>query len=218
VQRTNIYCEHYKPGGAADTAIMVNGALATTVSFSQENVDLTILCQNAVAGIMPSRSPGKRKIEEDNIDVAVQVPNRLDLIDRFQVSYLVSASWGVSALLSLPRRPPTIEEAVVFSFSPVINHAMHDYMTNARGLLERKDIHGPAQLLNNTVGRYLPHLLKSRNHEYLLRMGEGNEQQIMFHIDQIFALAQSQYVGNFWSCVECRTWLRDRGTSGVRRR
>jgi rhamnosyltransferase subunit A len=117
------------------------------------------------------------------------------------VNYLVSATWGgVSALLSLARRPPTIEKAVILSFSPVINPAMHDYMTNAQGLLQRRDIHGAAQLLNNnTVGRYLPRLLKSHNHEYLLRMVEGNAQQIMFHVDQIFSLDQSQYVDIFQS-------------------
>jgi rhamnosyltransferase subunit A len=76
---------------------------------------------------------------------------------------------------------------------------MHDYMTNAQGLLQRRDIHGAAQLLNNTVGRYLPRLLKSHNHEYLLSMVEGNEQQIMFHIDRIFSLDQSQYVDMFQS-------------------
>jgi rhamnosyltransferase subunit A len=76
---------------------------------------------------------------------------------------------------------------------------MQDYMTNTQGLLQRRDIHGAAEPLNNTVGRYLPRLLKSHNHEYLLRMIEGNEQQIMFHIDQIFSLDQSPYVDIFQS-------------------
>ncbi|HEY4049450.1 MAG TPA: alpha/beta hydrolase [Acidobacteriaceae bacterium] len=72
-------------------------------------------------------------------------------------------------------------------------------MTNARQLLQNRDIQGGAKLLNSTGGRYLPRLLKSHNHEYLLRMVEGNEQQIMFHFDQIFALDQSKYVDIFQS-------------------
>jgi hypothetical protein len=48
-----------------------------SVDQVQEDFDLILLCQNAIAYIMPLRSPGKRKIEEDNIDVAVQIPNRL---------------------------------------------------------------------------------------------------------------------------------------------
>jgi rhamnosyltransferase subunit A len=195
-----IYYEHYKRDGAAKTAIMVNGALATTVSFSQTIRNLNghvnvVLFDLPFAGRSRTHNASNGILtKEDEVEIL------LDLIDRFQVSYLVSASWGgVSALLSLARRPPTIEKAVILSFSPVINPAMHAYMTNAQGLLQKRDIHGAAQLLNNTVGRYLPRLLKSHNYEYLLRTVEGNEQQIMFHIDQIFSLDQSQYVDVFQS-------------------
>jgi rhamnosyltransferase subunit A len=195
-----IYYEHYKREGAVQTAIMVNGALATTVSFSQTIRNLNghvnvVLFDLPFAGQSRRHNAGNGILtKEDEVEIL------LDLIDRFQVAYLVSASWGgVSALLSLARRPPTIEKAVILSFSPVINPAMHDYMTNAQGLLQRRDIHGAAELLNNTVGRYLPRLLKSHNHQYLLRMVEGNEQQIMFHIDQIFSLDQNRYVDIFQS-------------------
>jgi pimeloyl-ACP methyl ester carboxylesterase len=74
---------------------------------------------------------------------------------------------------------------------------MYSYMVNARRFLCEQDIPGGAQLLNSTVGKYLPRLLKAHNHEYLLSMVQGNERQIMFHIDQIFQLDQSQYVDRF---------------------
>jgi len=122
----------------------------------------------------------------------------LNLIERFNVNYLISASWGgVSSLLSLSRNPPTVEKAVILSFSPVINGAMYDYMINARRFLCEQDIPGGANLLNSTVGKYLPRLLKAHNHQYLLSMVQGNERQIMFHIDQIFELDQSQYINRF---------------------
>jgi pimeloyl-ACP methyl ester carboxylesterase len=122
----------------------------------------------------------------------------LRLIEEFNVNYLISVSWGgVSALLSLARRPPTIEKAIIASFSPVINDAMKSYMVSARRFLCEQDIPGGAQLLNNTVGKYLPRLLKAHNYEYLLSMVQGNERQIMFHIDQVFQLDQSQYVDRF---------------------
>jgi pimeloyl-ACP methyl ester carboxylesterase len=122
----------------------------------------------------------------------------LYLISRFKVNFMISASWGgVSTLLSLAKRPRTVEKAVILSFSPVINDAMYNYMVDARRFLCDQDIPGGAQLLNGTVGKYLPRLLKAHNHQYLLSMVEGNEQQIMFHIDQIFALDQSNYVDHF---------------------
>jgi pimeloyl-ACP methyl ester carboxylesterase len=79
----------------------------------------------------------------------------------------------------------------------VINDAMHAYMVGCRRFLCEQDIPGGAQLLNSTVGKYLPRLLKAHNYQYLLSMVQGNEQQIMFHIDQIFELDQSQYVNRF---------------------
>lgn len=193
-----IHCEYYRRDGAAKTALMVNGALATTISFSQTIRNLrdhvnVVLFDLPFAGQSRNHNAGSDILtKEAEVDIV------LHLIEHFKANYIVSASWGgVSALLSLARRPPTIEKAVILSFSPVINAAMHDYMTHARRFLQEQDIHGGAQLLNNTVGQYLPRLLKSHNHEYLLRMVEGNERQIMFHIDQIFQLDQSQYVDRF---------------------
>jgi rhamnosyltransferase subunit A len=74
---------------------------------------------------------------------------------------------------------------------------MYTYMVNARRFLCDQDIPGGAQLLNSTVGKYLPRLLKVHNYQYLLSMVQGNEQQIMFHIDQIFELDQSKYIDHF---------------------
>src|SRR5258708_13173968 len=102
---------------------------------------------------------------------------------------MISASWGgVSSLLSLARRPSTIEKAVILSFSPVINDAMYSYMVNARRFLRDQDIPGGAQLLNSTVGKYLPRLLKVHNYQYLLAMVHGNDQPIIFLFYHIFDL------------------------------
>jgi len=193
-----IHCEYHRCDGTGKTALMVNGALATTISFSQTIRNLkdhvnVVLFDLPFAGQSRNHNSGSEILTKE-----AEVEIVLHLIDRFEANYIVSASWGgVSALLSLARRPPSIEKAVILSFSPIINAAMHDYMTNARRFLQQRDIQGGAQLLNNTVGQYLPRLLKSHNHEYLLRMVEGNERQIMFHIDQIFELDQSQYVDRF---------------------
>jgi pimeloyl-ACP methyl ester carboxylesterase len=177
---------------------MVNGALATTTSFSQtirnlkDHVNI-ILFDLPFAGRSREHNAGNGVLTKDD-----EVEILLNLIERFNVNYLISASWGgVSSLLSLSRNPPTVEKAVILSFSPVINEAMYNYMTNARRFLCEQDIPGGAHLLNSTVGKYLPRLLKAHNHQYLLSMVQGNERQIMFHIDQIFELDQSQYVNCF---------------------
>jgi pimeloyl-ACP methyl ester carboxylesterase len=194
----HIYCEHHKLFGADKTTLMVNGALATTISFTQTIRNLkdhtnVLLFDLPFAGKSRSHNVGCGILtKEDEVEIL------LSLIERFKVNYLVSASWGgLSTLLALARRPRKIERAVVLSFSPIINSAMHNYMTDARRFLQNRDVRGGAELLNSTVGKFLPRLLKSHNYEYLLHMVEGNEQQILFHIDQIFALDHSQYVSMF---------------------
>jgi pimeloyl-ACP methyl ester carboxylesterase len=195
----SIYFEYHRNDKTAKTAVMVNGALATTTSFSQSMRNLKDHA-NIVLFDLPftgrSRehniSDGSILTKEDEVEIL------LHLIDRFSVNYLISASWGgVSSLLSLVEHPPTIERAVILSFSPIINKAMYDYMVNALGFLRERDISGAAQLLNRTVGKYLPRLLKAHNYQYLLSMIEGNEEQILFHINQIFELDQSRYVNRF---------------------
>ena len=196
--RHSVYFEYHRKAGATKTAVMVNGALATTTSFSQTIRNLRdyvniVLFDLPFAGRSREHNTGNDVLtKEDEIEIL------LYLIEHFQVNYLIGASWGsVASLLSLTRNPPSIEKAVILSFSPVINEAMCSYMTGALQFLRDQDIPGGADLLNNTVGKYLPRLLKAHNRQYLLSMVQGNERQIMFHIDQIFALDRSQYVDRF---------------------
>jgi len=195
----SIHFEYHKKEGANKTAIMVNGALATTTSFSQSIRNLKdhvniVLFDLPFAGRSREHNTNTSGFltKDDEVEIL------LFLIEHFKANFVISASWGgVSSLLSLARRPPTIEKAVILSFSPVINHAMYSYMVNARRFLCDQDIPGGAQLLNSTVGKYLPRLLKVHNYQYLLSMVQGNEEQIMFHIDQIFELDQRKYIDHF---------------------
>jgi pimeloyl-ACP methyl ester carboxylesterase len=195
----NIYLEHYKKDEFAKTIILVNGAFATTTSFSQ-----TVRYLRDKVNVLLFDLPyaGRSKEFNDNSIVTKEdeVAILHDLIDRFQVNYLMSVSWGgVSSLLSLARRPATIEKAIIASFSPVINQPMHDYMSGARDFLAAGDTANAALLLNNTVGRYLSSLVKSHNYNYLLHSVKGNEDQLIFHINQIFEFDQMQYMQHFSS-------------------
>jgi rhamnosyltransferase subunit A len=196
----HIYLEHYKTDESAKTVILVNGAFATTASFGQtvrylrDKVNVILFDLPYAGRSHEHNTNGKILTKEDEVEILEH------LIDRYQVNYLMSVSWGgVSSLLSLARRPPTIEKAIIASFSPIINPAMHDYMTGARNFLQAGDVSGAAQLLNNTVGRYLSGLVKSHNYSYLLNNVEGNEEQIIFHINQIFEFDRQQYMQQFAS-------------------
>jgi pimeloyl-ACP methyl ester carboxylesterase len=198
-EKYQIHFEYRKKEGANKTAIMVNGALATTTSFSQSIRNLEdhvniVLFDLPFAGRSREHNTNTSAVlcKDDEVEIL------LYLIEHFGVNFMISASWGgVSSLLSLARRPSTIEKAVILSFSPVINDAMYSYMVNARRFLRDQDIPGGAQLLNSTVGKYLPRLLKVHNYQYLLAMVQGNEQQIIFLIDQIFELDHRSYIDHF---------------------
>jgi rhamnosyltransferase subunit A len=189
-----IYYERYVYDPSYKTIILVNGALATTSSFTQSIRNLKdhlniVLFDLPFAGQSREHNASDAILTKDD-EAAIL----LELIDRFDVSYLMSASWGgVSSLLALAKRPPTIEKAIICSFSPIINEAMYSYMAKARTLMQEFDVSGGAELLNSTVGKYLPRLLKTHNYQYLLTMIQGNERQILFHIDQIFDLDREQY-------------------------
>jgi rhamnosyltransferase subunit A len=193
-----IYLEHHRKDDAAKTVILVNGAFATTASFGQtirylrDKVNI-ILFDLPYAGQSQEHNPkGRILTKEDEVEILEH------LIHRYRVNYLMSVSWGgVSSLLSLARRPPTIEKAIIASFSPVINPAMSAYMAGAREFLCKGDVGGAARLLNDTVGRYLSGLVKTHNYNYLLSNVEGNEEQIIFHINQIFEFDKQQYMQQF---------------------
>src|SRR6266481_8232050 len=133
-EKYQIHFEYRKKEGANKTAIMVNGALATTTSFSQSIRNLKdhvniVLFDLPFAGRSREHNKNSSSVltKDDEVEIL------LYLIEHFDVNFMISASWGgVSSLLSLARRPPTIEKAVICSFSPVINDAMYSYLLMAR--------------------------------------------------------------------------------------
>ena len=193
-----IYCEYYRHDVSAKTMILVNGAFATTSSFSQtirylrDKVNLVLFDLPYAGRSKELNAAGGILTKEDEVDILAH------LIEHYGVNYLLGASWGgVSSLLSLARRPPTMEKAIILSFSPVINRAMQEYMASARAFLEIGDTVGASLLLNNTVGRYLSSLVRSRNMSYLTQNLTGNEEQLIFHINQIFEFDRQDYTQQF---------------------
>ncbi|WP_147464629.1 alpha/beta fold hydrolase, partial [Pseudomonas cannabina] len=124
----------------------------------------------------------------------------LQLIDLYQVNYLLSVSWGgVSALLALAECPASVEKAIISSFSPVLNEPMLDYIDNAQVYLAAREKRKIGALLNDTVGKYLPRLFKLYNYKHLISLAEHEYAQIDFHISQIRTLSASNYVERFSS-------------------
>lgn len=195
-----IYVEYFpcESGETDQTIILVNGAYATTDSFTR-HVRYLRKVMNVVgydapfAGQSQARNPAGRIVPaQDEAEIL------LGLIERVKATAVLSMSWGgVTTLLALAQRPAGVERAVVASFSPVINEPMRAYMSGVLELLARGDCRGAAELVNNTIGSRLPARIRAINERYLAAKMEGREEQLAFHVRQAFEMDAAEYAGRF---------------------
>ncbi|KGW73827.1 alpha/beta hydrolase family protein [Burkholderia pseudomallei MSHR3458] len=184
-----VHVERHVFDPAFETVILVNGALATTASFGQtirylgERVN-AVCFDLPYAGQSRQHNPGEYILTKDD-----EVEILLHLAERFEPSLLLSVSWGgVASLFALARGCASVRRAVIASFSPFLNDAMTDYVTRARDHIAAGENLKAAQLLNDTVGRYLPRIMKLYNYRYLTKLPRNEQDQVAFHVDQILAM------------------------------
>jgi len=194
--RFNLHVEHHIFDERFDTVILVNGALATTTSFRQ-TVKYLKSRFNVLLYDLPYSGQSRQHNTNDEQPLTKddEVDILSELIERFRPSHLISISWGgVAALLALARSPRSVKKAVIGSFSPVLNDPMLDYIGRAQSFLQHHDQAGAANLLNSTVGKYLPRLLKLYNHRYLASLPVEDCARVAFHIRQILLLDADNYI------------------------
>lgn len=191
----NVYVERHGTDANRPTVLLVNGALSTTTSFRQTTRYLSehfnvVLYDLPYAGQSRKHNGQLGLLTKDD-----EVNILCTLLDRYQAKHLMSMSWGgVAALLALSRRPASVRSAAIGSFSPTMNSAMLTYVLGAKAHLEAKNYVAGSELLNNTVGKYLPRLLKLYNRHFLSTLEVSEYAQAFFHIEQIVGLDVQRYV------------------------
>lgn len=191
----NVHVEQLGNDSQKKTVLMVNGALSTTRSFAR-----TSKCLAEHFNVLLFDLPFSGYSREHNTDLDLvtkddEVQMLRALVERFQVNHLVSASWGgISTLLTLAHNPPSIESSVVMALAPNLNQAMLDYVERVRVLIEADDKSAVGHLLNETVGKYLSPRLKRNNHRHLSTMATTEYRQARFHIHQVLALGDGNYL------------------------
>ncbi|CAN0628471.1 3-(3-hydroxydecanoyloxy)decanoate synthase [Burkholderia multivorans] len=198
-----VHVERHVFDPAFETAILVNGALATTASFGQ-TVQYLGERMNAICFDLPYAGQSRQHnagqfvlTKDDEVDVL------LHLAHLFEPAFLVSVSWGgVASLFALARGCASVRRAAICSFSPFLNDAMVDYVTRARDHIAAGENLKAAQLLNDTVGRYLPRIMKLYNYRYLTRLPRNEQDQVAFHVDQILSLEPQRYLSEF-AAIRC---------------
>ncbi|WP_165663781.1 alpha/beta fold hydrolase [Metapseudomonas otitidis] len=194
-RKYKVHTELYANPQASRTIILVNGSLATTASFAQTVKYLhpqfnVVLYDQPYAGqSKPHNDHGIPVTKEAEAEIL------LALIEHHQVDYVSSFSWGgVATLLALSQNPARIRKAVINSFSPVLNEPMLDYLRNGMTHLQALDRENVAQLVNATIGRYLPALFKRFNHKHVANLDDHEYLQMHFHIRQVLNLDAHCYV------------------------
>jgi rhamnosyltransferase subunit A len=191
----NVHVERLGNDPHRKTVLMVNGALSTTRSFAR-----TSKCLAEHFNVLLFDLPFSGYSREHNVDLDLvtkddEVQILRALVQRFAVNHLVSASWGgISTLLTLAQNPPTIESSVVMALAPNLNQAMLEYVERVRVLIEADDKSAVGHLLNETVGKYLSPRLKRNNHRHLANMATTEYRQARFHIHQVLALGDGNYL------------------------
>ncbi|PCC97562.1 alpha/beta fold hydrolase [Halopseudomonas pelagia] len=191
-------CFYPNPTTAA-TIILVNGSLATSVSFNASLKYLRPLF-NVVVYDLPYQGQSRgHNLELPLIGKEDEALILLELIEHFSADHLLAFSWGsVAALLALAQRPARINKAIISSFSPVLNPFMLDYLSRARAALGACDRQAIGNLLNDTIGEHLPPLFKRCNFRHVSALEEFEYAQMLYHIRQVAGLDCDR----FMSCVE----------------
>lgn len=181
-----VYTEHYRSDEAEQTIILVNGSLSTTASFAQTLRYLypqfnVVLFDLPYAGQSRAHNQHARLISrEQEADIL------LELIEHFACDLVLSFSWGgIATLQALARQPRRIRKAVINSFSPVTNAAMHDYLVQGLQVLRAGERNNIAALLNDTIGKHLPSLFKRFNHRHVAALHDDEYRQMGFHVETV---------------------------------
>ncbi len=193
-RKYRIYTEYYANHTTNKTIILVNGSLATTASFAQTvrylqpHFNVVLYDQPYAGQSRLHNRHGELIRKEDEAEIL------LALIEHFDANHVLSFSWGgASTLLALAQRPRRIEKAVVNSFAAQVSKPMREYLEAGLGFLSEHDRFNIGRLVNNTIGKHLPSLLKRFNYRHISNLAEHEYMQMHFHIHEVLTQDDDVY-------------------------
>ncbi|MBJ9977873.1 alpha/beta hydrolase [Pseudomonas sp. S75] len=181
-----VYTQFHRAASAQHTVVLVNGSLATTASFAQTVRNLhpqlnVVLYDQPYAGKSKPHNRHERLISKET-----EAHILLELIEHFQADHVLSFSWGgACTLLALAYQPQRVSRAIIGSFSPVINGPMRDYLERGSLHLSACDRPRVGNLVNETIGKHLPSLVKRFNYRHVSSLDSHEYAQMHFHIEQV---------------------------------
>ncbi len=185
-----------RPGaGRAHSIVFVNGALATSRSFRWTIAGLPgadlIFFDLPHVGLSRRHNLGRPAVGPDAEVAILQT-----IIQKYSPDCLASMSWGgFTALLALSKGPSSVKKAVIASFSDHVSRPLRNLLRDFDAILETREYSAGAQLLNATLGKFLPIAAKRANYAYLMGLGESERDYIKSRIEYVLRLNPAEFAG-----------------------
>ncbi len=176
------------------TIMMVNGAMSTTASFSWAISALDDF--NLILFDSPCIGRSRQyNIEADCPTRQTESDILLDLCERYQPEYLCSMSWGgASTLLALANRPAAVKKAIVGAFSFGVSNDMESLIHRMAHRLNAGEMHEFSDLVNETLGEFLPDRLKIANKKYLSALTDSEVTYLHEHFQRTLSIDKDEAI------------------------
>ncbi len=179
---------------ASKTIMMVNGAMSTTASFTWAISALDdfnlVLFDSPCIGRSREYNIGAdsptREIESDIL---------LDLCKHYQPDYLCSMSWGGAAtLLALVNRPVGVKKAIIGAFSFGVSNDMRSLIHEMTCRLNDGEMQEFSDLVNETLGEFLPDRFKIANKKYLSELTDSEVSYLHEHFQRTLSIDKDEAI------------------------
>lgn len=179
---------------ATRTILMVNGAMSTAASFSWAIFAL----QDYNLVLFDSPCTGRSR----QYNAAAEYPTRLtesailvDLCEAFQPEFLCAMSWGGAAtLLALSNQAPFVRKSIIGAFSFGLSDEMKALVHDMDRLLNAGELDDFSDLVNDTLGEFLPDRIKQANRKYLSALSDTEIAYLNRHFRQTLAIDKDEVI------------------------
>ncbi len=179
---------------ASKTILMVNGAMSTTASFSWAIFELNDFNLILFDAPLVGRSR-QYNIKADCPTRQSESAILLDLCEHYQPEYLCSMSWGgASTLHALANRPAYVKKAIVGAFSFGVSNDMESLIHEMARRLDAGEMQEFANLVNETLGEFLPDRLKIANKKYLSALTENEVSYLREHFQRTLSIDMDEAI------------------------
>lgn len=97
-------------------------------------------------------------------------------------------------MLALANNPPSVQKAIIAAFSFGLTAEMKTLIDEISHLLHTGEMHAFSNLVNTTLGEFLPDRIKETNKKYLAALTDEEIAYLKRHFEQALAINKSEAI------------------------